>query len=187
VALLLLGTYTGSSVDREALVQIRRVLPVALSLILVMIGEAVALGWMLHSRFAGDISLVTVMLGTMPGGASGLSAVAFDMGAEVHLVASMHMVRQIMVFGALPLVLRWLAESGLGKRRGETNVEYSKRVRTGRTAVQRRKAHRPTAVERVRGRRPSRRRRLRSQVGLRCRKGCVVGGLKGCIYDHKHY
>lgn len=123
VALLLLGTYTGSTVDREVLVQIRRVLPVALSMILVLIGAAVALGWVLHSRFAGDISLVTVILGTMPGGASGLSAVAFDLGAEVHLVASMHMVRQIMVFGALPLVLRRLAESGWSKRRGQTTVE----------------------------------------------------------------
>lgn len=109
VALLLLGIYTGSSVDREVLARIQGVLPVALTMIMLLIAAAVGLGWVFYTRAASDLSLVTVMLGTMPGGASGLAAVAYDMGAEAHLVASLHMVRQVMVFGVLPLVLRWLA------------------------------------------------------------------------------
>jgi len=114
-ALLLLGTYTGSTVDRRVLRQIRTALPVAMAGILALIAVAVALGWMLHSQFAGEIGLGTVVLGTMPGGASGLSAVAYDLGADARLVASLHMVRQFMVFGALPLVLRWLAGFRQGK------------------------------------------------------------------------
>ena len=109
LALLLLGTYTGSTVDRGVLRHIRASLPVAIAGILALIAVAVALGWVLHSQFAGELGLGTVLLGTMPGGASGLSAVAYDLGADARLVASLHMVRQIMVFGALPLVLRWLA------------------------------------------------------------------------------
>ncbi len=117
VALLLLGIHTGSSVDREVLARIRGVLPVALTMIMLLIAAAVGLGWLLYNnRAASDLSLVTVMLGTMPGGASGLAAVAYDMGADAHLVASLHMVRQIMVFGALPLVLRWLATDRLAPR-----------------------------------------------------------------------
>jgi membrane AbrB-like protein len=123
VALLLLGTYTGSSLDREVLGRIRGVLPVAMGTIAVLIAAAAGLGWMLYHNSPSDISLVTLMLGVMPGGASGLSAAAFDLHAEASLVASMHMVRQIMVFGALPVLLRWLAESGLGKRRRDTTVE----------------------------------------------------------------
>jgi membrane AbrB-like protein len=115
MALLLLGTYTGSTVDRRVLRQIRTALPVAMAGILALIAVAVALGWMLHSQFAGEIGLGTVVLGTMPGGASGLSAVAYDLGADARLVASLHMVRQFMVFGALPLVLRWLAGFRQGK------------------------------------------------------------------------
>lgn len=118
LALLLLGTYTGSTVDRRVLRQIRAALPVAMAGILALIAVAVALGWVLHSQFAGGVSLGTVVLGTMPGGASGLSAVAYDLGADVRLVASLHMVRQIMVYGALPLVLRWLAGFRGGKERG---------------------------------------------------------------------
>ena len=33
---------------------------------------------------------------------------AGDLSGDVRLVASLHMVRQIMVFGILPFVLRWL-------------------------------------------------------------------------------
>lgn len=123
VALVLLGTYTGSSLDREALGRIRAALPVAAGTILVLIGAAVALGWVLYSRSAREISALTVVLGTMPGGASGLAAVAYDLGAEAEVVVSLHMMRQIIVFGALPLLLRWLATSGLSKRHPETSVE----------------------------------------------------------------
>lgn len=123
VALLLVGTYTGSSLDRDVLRRIRGVLPVAMVIILVLIAAAAGLGWMLYQNHAREISLVTLILGTMPGGASGLSAAAFDLHAEASLVASMHMVRQIMVFGALPVLLRWFAESGLGKSRRDTTVE----------------------------------------------------------------
>jgi membrane AbrB-like protein len=123
VALLLLGTFTGSSLDREVLGRIRGVLPVAIGTILLLIAAAAGLGWLLYHNSARDVSLATVMLGIMPGGASGLSAAAFDLHAEARLVAAMHMVRQIMVFGALPVLLRWLAGSGLGKRPGVTAVE----------------------------------------------------------------
>ncbi len=108
-ALLLLGIYIGSSMQRDRLMRMRHVLPAALIAILVFIAVGTGLGWVLHRHFAPDISLVTALLGTMPGGASGLTAVAYDLGAEPRLVASLHMVRLMIVFGLLPLVLRRLA------------------------------------------------------------------------------
>lgn len=108
-ALLLLGIYIGSSMQRERLMRMRHVLPAALTTILIFIAVGTGLGWVLHRHFAPDISLVTALLGTMPGGASGLTAVAYDFGAEPRLVASLHMVRLMIVFGLLPLVLRRLA------------------------------------------------------------------------------
>lgn len=108
-ALLFLGIYIGSSMQRDRLMGMRHVLPAALIAILVFIAVGTGLGWVLHRHFAPDISLVTALLGTMPGGASGLTAVAYDLGAEPRLVASLHMVRLMIVFGLLPLVLRRLA------------------------------------------------------------------------------
>lgn len=108
-ALLLLGISIGSSMQRDRLMRMRHVLPAALIAILVFIAVGTGLGWVLHRHFAPDISLVTALLGTMPGGASGLTAVAYDLGAEPRLVASLHMVRLMIVFGLLPLILRRLA------------------------------------------------------------------------------
>jgi len=115
VALLLLGTYTGSTVERHTLRRIASALPVALALIGVLIAAGLGLGLFVHARAGEGVSLVTVLIGTMPGGASGLSAVAFDLGADPRLVASMHSARMILVFGALPLLLRGM----VGKRDGE--------------------------------------------------------------------
>jgi membrane AbrB-like protein len=111
VALLLLGTYTGSTVDRDTLRRIASALPVLLPLIGVLIAAGLGLGLLVHSRAGDGVALVTVLMGTMPGGASELSAVAFDLGADPRLVASIHSARIILVFGAMPLLLRWMVRA----------------------------------------------------------------------------
>jgi membrane AbrB-like protein len=114
LALLLLGTYTGSTVDRDTLRRIASALPVLLLLVGVLLAAGLGLGLLVHARAGGGVSPVTVMMGTMPGGASGLSAVAFDLGADPRLVASMHSARMLLVFGAMPLLLRWMVGAGSG-------------------------------------------------------------------------
>jgi membrane AbrB-like protein len=117
LALVLLGIHAGSSVDRLVLARVRRVLPVAWGMMLLLIGTSVVLGWLLYSRSGRDVRPATVMLGIMPGGASGLAAAAYNLGADAPTVASLHMMRQIIVFGLLPLLVRWLA--GLSRRSGD--------------------------------------------------------------------
>ncbi len=107
-ALLLLGVSIGSSVERDMLRRIRRALAPAMGAILILIATGFGLGWALYHFAPTDLSMVTILLGCMPGGASGMAAMAGDLGGDVRLVASLHMVRQIMVFGILPFVLRWL-------------------------------------------------------------------------------
>nr|MBC7244813.1 AbrB family transcriptional regulator [Chloroflexota bacterium] len=115
IALVLLGISIGASVDRAALFSLRRVLPLAAALIAVLIAASIGLGWIVYTHFTQDISAATILLGIMPGGASGLSAAALDLGAEASIVASLHSVRQFIVFGLLPLLLRWFAQSGRNK------------------------------------------------------------------------
>lgn len=80
----------------------------AMSVILILITTGFGLGWALYHFAPTDLSMVTILLGCMPGGASGMAAMAGDLSGDVRLVASLHMVRQIMVFGILPFVLRCL-------------------------------------------------------------------------------
>jgi membrane AbrB-like protein len=110
VSLWLLGTYTGSTVDRDTLRRIASALPIALLLIGVLIAAALGLGLFVHAQAGQGVSLVTVLMGTMPGGASGLVPLAFDLGADVRLVASIHSVRILLAYGALPLLLRGMVE-----------------------------------------------------------------------------
>jgi len=110
VALLLLGVSIGSSVERDMLWRIRGALVPAMGAILILIAAGFGLGWALSYFAPTDLSMVTILLGCMPGGASGMAAMAGDLGGDVRLVASLHTVRQIMVFGILPFVLRWLVE-----------------------------------------------------------------------------
>jgi membrane AbrB-like protein len=114
LALLFLGMYTGSSMDPKALRAVRKVLPACMLAVLVLIALGGALGWLLQRYFAPDMLPVTAILGTMPGGASGLTAIAYDLGAEPRLVASIHMVRLIIVFGVLPLALARFVRPGRG-------------------------------------------------------------------------
>jgi membrane AbrB-like protein len=112
VALLLVGINTGSTMDRRSIARVRSVVPLAFAAILGLVGTGFGMGWLLYRYVGGEVSLLTAFLGTMPGGASGLTALAYDLGADARLVASMHLVRLIIVFGALPLALRAVVHSG---------------------------------------------------------------------------
>lgn len=119
VALVLLGISIGASVDRAALLSLRRVLPCAAVMIAILIATSIGLGWVVHTHNALDVSAATILLGIMPGGASGLAAAAPDLGAEASIVASLHSVRQFIVFGLLPLLLRWLAHPEANTPKGD--------------------------------------------------------------------
>lgn len=81
-------------------------LPLALVLILVLVGASKGIGRAVCRVSAVNVAATTVLLGIMPGGASSMVAVAYDLGASPSLVAAMHSVRPMIVFGALPLALR---------------------------------------------------------------------------------
>lgn len=119
IALVLLGISIGASVDRTALLSLRYVLPWAAMMIAVLIAASVGLGWVIYTHNVFDISVASILLGIMPGGASGLAAAAPDLGAEASIVASLHSVRQFIVFGLLPLFLRWLTKPAQNKHKSD--------------------------------------------------------------------
>lgn len=104
-ALVLLGVSLGPAMDRETLWKVRAKLPAAFLVILVFLGASIALGLALHWFAPSSIKAVTTVLGCMPGGASGSMAMAPDVGADIKIVAALHILRQIIVFATLPLIL----------------------------------------------------------------------------------
>lgn len=117
VGLVLLGIHVGASVERQALLRLRRVLPVALCLVLLLIAASLAIGRIVYAISGDGLSQATIMLGVMPGGASGMAAAAIDLGANLPIVASMHSLRILVVFGLLPMLLRGIAFDKTGNRR----------------------------------------------------------------------
>jgi len=111
-ALILMGISVGATVERQALLRLRRALPVAMVLVLLFILAAAGIGRAMHALSGTAVSPATVVLGVMPGGASGLSAAAMDLGADVAIVASIHSLRLFIVLSMLPVALRWLVRAG---------------------------------------------------------------------------
>jgi len=124
-SLLLLGCYTGSTLDRRSLGRLASVLPIALASIAALVALGILLGWALHQVTAQEVSLATLLLGTMPGGASGLVAMAYDLGADARLVAGLHMLRQFIVFGLLPPLLQRLVGGTRNRKEHESQIRPS--------------------------------------------------------------
>ena len=107
-ALVLLGISLGPAMDRETLWRVRAKLPAVFAFILVFLAASIALGLALHWFAPASIRAVTTVLGCMPGGATGSMAMAPDVGADIKVVAALHLLRQVIVFATLPLILGFL-------------------------------------------------------------------------------
>lgn len=106
-AFVTVGWLLGESFDRDTGASLRRgALPIAV----VVVGMAAVVGvlaWVLHAGF--DLGVVTALLAATPGGLASLTAVALSLpGSEPLTVATIHLVRVLVVVTVVPLVLRSL-------------------------------------------------------------------------------
>jgi len=108
-ALVLLGISLGTAFNREVLWNARTKLPVVLGMIVIFVAASFALGFALHQFAPAEVQSVSTVLGCLPGGASCTMALASDFGADINIVAALHILRQVIVFATLPLILSVLA------------------------------------------------------------------------------
>lgn len=106
-AFVTVGWLLGESFDRDTGASLRRgAVPIAV----VVVGMAAVVGvlaWVLHAGF--ELGVVTALLAATPGGLASLTAVALSLpGSEPLTVATIHLVRVLMVVTVVPLVLRSL-------------------------------------------------------------------------------
>jgi membrane AbrB-like protein len=100
----ILGLGVGASINT---VTLRRFRPYALAGTLMttfLIVSGLALGWLL--TVMTDIDLLTAVIGCAPGGATGLIALAGELGADSQVVAAMHVSRMIILLAILPFIIR---------------------------------------------------------------------------------
>lgn len=110
----LIGGFIGHRIDRDSLRSIGSTLPaMAITLFWYVAGTA-GIGFLV-GRWAG-IDLRTAILGTVPGGVSEMTALAFSMNADVAFVASIQTVRVLAANLVMP-VLAGRGKSGDRRRR----------------------------------------------------------------------
>lgn len=109
-AQILVGTAVGTTLSRDPLRALLRVTASALPLLCLLLAMGV-LGGFLFARVS-DLSLVTTLFSTAPGGASDMAAAALEFDTDVALIAGFHMIRQIAVFSLLTWIFtRWFGNS----------------------------------------------------------------------------
>jgi membrane AbrB-like protein len=102
VAQILIGITIGVGIDRRplrALYAVRWQLALTMSLLLAF---STAAGLLLADRTPLDVS--TALLATGPGGASDMAVAAVYFEVDAALVAGLQVVRQLLVFGLVPLL-----------------------------------------------------------------------------------
>jgi len=108
-AQIAIGTVVGTTVRRDPLIRLARRLP---RIILVTVGvvAAAAISGIIIARATG-LELLTMLLATVPGGASDISAAALDLGPDAAIVAAFQLIRQVTIFALVgALFTRFLGE-----------------------------------------------------------------------------
>lgn len=109
-AITLVGISVGAKMSWDSLRQIRHVALAAGVMVAIMISLGLTLGWGLWQ--VTGLDLPTALLSSVPGGASTMPAIAYDLGADMRVVAALHLMRQFVVFIVLPLLLGYLVRQG---------------------------------------------------------------------------
>ena len=127
-AYLLLGARVGSRFDRAIMRRLWTLLPFVLGFIVGLSLVCAGIGWAL-ARVTG-LDLLTALLATSPGGIDAATIAALDTGANVTMVASIQMVRLLLMVLVGPFIVRRLVarsqrvvvvtEFGTDDRKGRT-------------------------------------------------------------------
>ena len=100
----LAGAYIGIRIHKSDLPQFRIILLPAAIMIVSLLGFNIGLGFTI-SGFT-DMTLVTALLSTAPGGITEISLMSADMGANQAQVTLMHLLRLTSVLGFFPFMLK---------------------------------------------------------------------------------
>jgi membrane AbrB-like protein len=110
VAQVVVGAAIGSNIRREPLLAIWRQMPKIVTVSAGVVAAAAAFGVAL-AVFTG-FDLLTMLLATVPGGASDVSAAALEFGSDAAIVAAFQLIRQMTIFIVITTILRKVLDDG---------------------------------------------------------------------------
>lgn len=127
IGYMLIGWRAGVAFTRESLRAIRRILPAAFGLIVLINIASAGLGELL-AHFAG-ISQLDGYLATSPGGIYAVLATTVDCGANVTFIIAAQMMRVLLMLFAAPVVARAFARFGRADQSLATSSASSEPIR----------------------------------------------------------
>ena len=104
-----IGTVIGTALTASALSELRQLWKPALLITVTLVLTGIVVGLWCSRLLA--INPVVALLGAAPGGISGMSLVGAEFGVGA-AVAVLHAVRLITVLLVLPLIVKWLPQTG---------------------------------------------------------------------------
>lgn len=108
LAQIAIGTVVGTTVRREPILRLARRIPSVIVVTLAVVLAAAVAG-VIIARATG-LDLLTMLLATVPGGASDISAAALDLGPDAAIVAAFQLIRQVTIFAVVGTLFgRYLA------------------------------------------------------------------------------
>ncbi|OUZ09680.1 hypothetical protein BHE97_09420 [Aeromicrobium sp. PE09-221] len=119
----LLGASIGASIDLDTLRSIGGDWPIVLLVSLATIIGSVLLGLMLSAR--GTITPETAIFSSVPGGASGLTVMSRDLGADDRVVTVLQYLRVVIIVASLPFIVNLVFHpSGAGTSARTPSTEH---------------------------------------------------------------
>jgi membrane AbrB-like protein len=104
-----IGTMIGGAIHTESLTALAPFLPQVAGVLMVTLAVSLAAGLVLAKT--GKLSRETAVLGTLPGGASAMTLLSIETGADSRVVALMQYLRVFLVVLSSSLVAHWLSHA----------------------------------------------------------------------------
>ena len=109
VAIVLLSVSIGAQMTLKTMRTLKKVFGPAVCIILILILMGLGLGFMLF--LITPIDLVTALLSSIPGGAASITAIASDIGADQRIVASLHLIRLMLLSLLVPTLFYFIPKN----------------------------------------------------------------------------
>ena len=115
------GAYIGMSITRANLNQLKKMIGPSLALFGGVVFFALTFGFLVY--FVSDLSLVTSLLATVPGGIIDMSLISLELGAEPGIVAALQLLRLVFIMAVYPFILKKILASGQQKKSVQVPIE----------------------------------------------------------------
>ena len=101
---MLIGAVIGAGMTMDDVLSLKNIVIPALMAAFFLLTTGIFLGFLLNKIWKIDIN--TALIATSPGGLTGMSLIASDLGADISVVTSLHFVRLITLIIIYPIVMK---------------------------------------------------------------------------------